>query len=174
LNPLKDAMRVLARPGVSHRFPRFAGAIGAVVCAAVLVAWLFWPSFETNLADPDNRRQVSLGEAVYRQHCASCHGVKLEGQPNWRERKADGRLPAPPHDERGHTWHHSDAQLFGLTKHGLKPPLGPPGYESDMPAFDATLNDEQIWAVIAFIKSRWPSQIRDHQSRIDETMRRAR
>jgi mono/diheme cytochrome c family protein len=43
-----------------------------------------------------------------------------------------------------------------------------------MPAFDATLNDEQIWAVIAFIKSRWPSQIRDHQSRIDETMRRAR
>ena len=39
------------------------------------------------------------GEENYQAHCASCHGVDLEGQPNWRTMKADGSLPAPPHDE---------------------------------------------------------------------------
>jgi hypothetical protein len=48
-------------------------------------------------------------------------GANLEGQPNWKERQANGRLPAPPHDASGHTWHHPDAQLFGITKQGSRP-----------------------------------------------------
>jgi mono/diheme cytochrome c family protein len=109
---------------------------------------------------------------VYRQYCASCHGARLEGQPEWRTRKADGKLPAPPHDETGHTWHHPDVQLFPLTKHGLRPPLAPDGYKSDMPAFDGTLTDEDIWAVLAFIKNSWPPRIRDLQRARDKAARR--
>lgn len=135
------------------------------LAAAIAAAWTFWPSPSTGRADPDDMRQVASGEDVYRQHCASCHGARLEGQADWRIRKPDGRLPAPPHDRTGHTWHHPDEHLFRMTKLGLKPPLAPDGYESDMPAFDESLTDEQIWAVLAFIKSRWPAEIRNRQSR---------
>jgi mono/diheme cytochrome c family protein len=111
--------------------------------------------FEDSRADPGDAGRVALGERVYAQHCASCHGARLEGQPHWRSRLPNGRLPAPPHDATGHTWHHADALLFAITKQGLAPPYAPAGYESDMPAFGRTLSDDEIWAVLAFIKSRW-------------------
>lgn len=28
--------------------------------------------------------RIALGRAVYLANCASCHGTKLEGQPDWR------------------------------------------------------------------------------------------
>lgn len=37
-----------------------------------------------------------------------------------------------------------------------------------MPAFDGTLSDEQIAAVLACIKSTWPADVRERQARIDE------
>ncbi len=102
--------------------------------------------------------KVAQGAKVYAQNCAACHGAKLEGQPNWRRRLPNGRLPAPPHDESGHTWHHTDAVLFAITKNGLVPPYAPKDYESDMPAFAGALSDEEIWAVLAYLKSHWRSQ----------------
>ena len=106
-------------------------------------------------ADPREPALVRLGERVYAQECASCHGAKLEGQPDWRRRLPSGRLPAPPHDESGHTWHHPDLVLFAITKNGLVPPHAPEGYESDMPAYGGKLSDDEIWAVLAYIKSHW-------------------
>jgi S-disulfanyl-L-cysteine oxidoreductase SoxD len=108
-------------------------------------------------AGPGNPAQLALGAKVYAQHCAVCHGAKLQGQPNWRARLPNGRLPAPPHDESGHTWHHTDAVLFAITKNGLVPPYAPKGYESDMPAFGGKLSDGEIRAVLAFIESHWNS-----------------
>jgi mono/diheme cytochrome c family protein len=108
-------------------------------------------------ADPQDPAKVSLGAKVYAQNCAACHGAKLEGQPDWRRRLPNGRLPAPPHDESGHTWHHTDAVLFAITKNGLVPPYAPKNYESDMPGFAGKLSDEEIWAVLAYIKSHWKS-----------------
>lgn len=110
-------------------------------------------------ADPGNAVQVARGQAVYQKHCASCHGAQLEGQPDWRRRLPNGRLPAPPHDDTGHTWHHADDLLFRITKHGLVPPLAPEGYQSDMPGFAPVLPDDEIWAVLAFIKSKWSSRV---------------
>jgi mono/diheme cytochrome c family protein len=109
-------------------------------------------------ADPRDKPTVALGAKVYAQHCAVCHGAKLEGQPNWRSRLPNGRMPAPPHDESGHTWHHTDRVLFGITKNGLVPPYAPKGYESDMPAFAGQLSDAEIWAVLAYIQSHWTSR----------------
>ncbi len=68
-----------------------------------------------------------------------------------------GRMPAPPHDESGHTWHHTGSVLFGITKQGLTPPYAPPGYQSDMPAFAGTLSDDEIRAVLAYIGNHWTS-----------------
>ena len=146
-------------------------AIGLVAVAILAVGWAYLAAEgPAGRADPDDPAQVALGERVYAEHCASCHGARLEGQPNWRQRLPSGRLPAPPHDETGHTWHHPDDLLFGLTKQGTAF-MGMPDYESDMPAFAETLDDDQIWAVLAFIKSAWPPEIRARQKRIDELAR---
>lgn len=119
-------------------------------------------------ANPENAQQVQRGEFIYQRFCSLCHGAKLEGQPNWRKRKPDGKLPAPPHDETGHTWHHSDALLFGITKYGLVPPYAPENYLSDMPAWGSTLKDDDIWAVLTYIKSRWPENTRKFQTKMNQ------
>ena len=106
---------------------------------------------------------LARGRTLYQTHCASCHGKNLKGQPDWQIRRPDGRLPAPPHDRTGHTWHHPDAHLFRMTKHGLVPPLAPAGYESDMPAFGDILSDDEIWSVLDFIKSTWPDRFQRRQ-----------
>jgi mono/diheme cytochrome c family protein len=108
-------------------------------------------------ADARDPAKVALGAKAYAQHCAACHGAKLEGQPDWRRRHPNGRLPAPPHDESGHTWHHPDQMLFGITQKGLVPPYAPKDYESDMPAFGGKLTDDEVWAILAYIKSHWTS-----------------
>ncbi|CAM5791491.1 cytochrome c [Castellaniella caeni] len=113
------------------------------------------------------------GKVIYANTCAACHGAQLQGQPNWRERLANGRLPAPPHDRSGHTWHHPDAVLFDLVKNGLVPGrTAPPGYQSDMPAFGSTLSDEQIVEVLAYIKSTWPSDALRMQKEVTEQQQR--
>ena len=115
------------------------------------------PAGDDARADPRDGGRVARGASIYAQHCATCHGAKLEGQPNWRVRLPNGRMPAPPHDESGHTWHHPDRVLFEITKNGVVPPYAPAGYATDMPAFAATLVDEEIWSVLAYIKSHWIS-----------------
>ena len=134
------------------------GAFGAAVAAA---AFLIRPAPATPAAfiDPGDRAMVARGKAIYDQDCASCHGAKLEGQPDWRQRLPNGRLPAPPHDASGHTWHHPDQVLVDIVKYGLVPgKTAPDGYQSDMPAYGATLNDADIAAVIAYIKGSWPAE----------------
>jgi len=113
-------------------------------------------------ADASNRRLVAEGELLYEQQCAACHGINLEGQPNWRQRNDDGTLPAPPHDATGHTWHHPDQMLFDITKYGTTAFVGE-GYKSTMIGFGDKLEDEEIWAVLSYIKSRWPKKIQDAQ-----------
>jgi mono/diheme cytochrome c family protein len=102
------------------------------------------------------------GRVLYVANCAGCHGVSLEGQPEWMKRLPNGRLPAPPHDEAGHTWHHSDRQLFTIVKSGLAAIA--PGYESDMPVFEGVLSDEQIVEVLHYIRSTWSDRARAYQA----------
>lgn len=136
----------------------------AFLAGSVLFALL---GQEKSAADPDNAEQVAQGKAVYARYCGACHGANLEGQPFWRERLPSGRMPAPPHDASGHTWHHPDEILFGITKFGLVPgKYAPRNYESDMPAFGSQLSDGEIWAVLAYIKSTWPERIRDAQEEL--------
>ena len=141
----------------------------AVVCCAKFAVAIILGGCSADpvmRADPSNSRQVAAGKAVYDRNCSACHGANLEGQPEWRSRLPNGRMPAPPHDDSGHTWHHDDDLLFGITKFGLTPPYGPPAYQSDMPAFGSTLSDQQIWDVLAYIKSRWSPRAREVQSRL--------
>lgn len=113
-------------------------------------------------ADVSNTQLVALGDILYQQHCASCHGAELEGEANWKVRDENGFLPAPPHDETGHTWHHPDEQLFEITKIGTEAFVGR-GYRSNMLGFEEQLDDTEIWAVLAYIKSQWSPRIQRAQ-----------
>lgn len=113
-----------------------------------------------------DNRDLANGQALYVAHCASCHGINLEGQPDWRTPDENGILPAPPHDETGHTWHHDDQLLFDYTKQGGAKALatrGVMGFTSGMPRFDETLTDEAIWDILAYIRSTWPARVQEIQ-----------
>jgi mono/diheme cytochrome c family protein len=141
-----------------------AGLALAAACAAVAYTVLTPPeTVATARADASDARMVESGRRIYADYCASCHGADLEGQPNWRQRKPDGRLPAPPHDASGHTWHHDDQTLFDLTKYGLAAMIGQP-VATDMPVYEGALSDDEIWSVLAFIKAQWPDDIRRRQA----------
>ncbi|MQY42591.1 c-type cytochrome [Epibacterium sp. SM1969] len=114
-----------------------------------------------------DNRDVINGQALYAEHCASCHGAKLEGRPNWRTPDENGILPAPPHDETGHTWHHDNQLLFEYTKLGGEGALaarGVTGFASGMPGFGGMLTDEEIWNILAFVRSTWPEPVQDIQA----------
>ena len=81
---------------------------------------------------------AEAGKATYLTNCQSCHGDR-EGAGN------DG--VAPLHNEQGHTFHHPDAQLKDFILRGK-----PPG---SMPAFGATLTEQQVEAILSLIKTWW-------------------
>ncbi|MEO6660937.1 MAG: cytochrome c [Burkholderiaceae bacterium] len=116
---------------------------------------------------PNDVKVLAAGERVYAQRCASCHGAQLEGQPEWRSRGADGLLPAPPHDASGHTWHHPDELLFRITKFGVAKAANLSDYKSAMPAYEGVLSDEEIVAVLSWIKSRWPMSVREQHNQLN-------
>lgn len=138
--------------------------LGAAVLAGAAAFAFVWGTTapaETVLmpSDPD---VVALGTTIYAENCASCHGANLQGQPNWQSPGPDGRLPAPPHDETGHTWHHDGDTLYRLTKYGTAALIGDPDYASNMPIYEGVLTDDEIIAVLSYIKSTWPQEIREH------------
>jgi mono/diheme cytochrome c family protein len=123
---------------------------------------------------PGMGERIAFGRAVYDAHCAACHGAGLEGQSDWRTPLPSGRLPAPPHDASGHTWHHPDAVLFRIVRDGTAAVVGG-SYESDMPGFGKILDVAEIEAVLVFIRSTWPERERRFQeelTRADEAARR--
>ena len=115
---------------------------------------------------PKNHSVTNLGKLVYAENCASCHGMALEGQANWRQRDPDGYLPAPPHDKTGHTWHHSDSYLFLMTKYGIEKMIGRK-YPNNMPAYKDKLTDEEIIAALSYIKSTWPGRIQRQHDQVN-------
>lgn len=117
-----------------------------------------------------NPEVYALGEQVYAQNCASCHGVNGEGQfPDApMERDDTGRLGAPPHNDAGHTWHHDDDLLYEIVREGG---MGDPAMFYPMPAFAEQLNDEQIEAVIFYIKGFWTQQQREQQQSMTDAVR---
>jgi mono/diheme cytochrome c family protein len=64
-------------------------AIGAVVLVVAISSLAPKPA-DTGLLKPDDVQVTALGRQVYATHCAACHGAKLEGQPDWRQRDAQG------------------------------------------------------------------------------------
>ena len=155
---LKRAPLILAITGLS---------VGAILYVFLSTDWSRQGAPIT--LTPEDATIVAQGESVYSDQCASCHKADLSGEPDWQQRNEEGMLPAPPHDETGHTWHHPDRVLFELTKYGPSAMAGG-DYKSNMPAYEGVLSDDEIVAVLSYIKSQWPEAIRE---RHDATNARA-
>jgi len=106
--------------------------------------------------------EVEIGQKVYLQTCLVCHRPNGAGAPNWTKPDARGNLPPPPHDDSGHTWRHGDADLADIIRNGQRDVFNQTP-ELTMPAFKGQLSDDEIAAVIAYVKSLWTPEHRRFQ-----------
>lgn len=144
-----------------------ASLTGAALLAAGVAVLPGWTEDKTRPSLPyTDTTRIAEGAAVYETYCASCHGINLEGEPNWMDRKDDGYLPAPPHDETGHTWHHDNELLMRIVRDGTEAIVGGT-YKSNMIGFGDVLTDEQIASVLGYIKSTWPAEIQEIHNEIN-------
>jgi len=138
-----------------------------VALLAAIVAFAAGGSFLTrprvHSADANDPAATARGAVLYGQNFAQCHGAHLEGTPGWQLVGADGIVRPPPQNDTGHTWMHSDEELFSFVKYSMTD-IAAPGYVSPMPAFAGRLSDAEIQDTVAFIKSRWPVGVRAYQA----------
>ena len=151
---------------MSRHFQLFGVALVGLAMVAGGIVWSRIP-LERPLSDPSNIDQVELGRAVYGRDCARCHGDDLKGEFGWLKEEHGGDLSddeielllqsvgdaAPAHDGSGMTWRHDDEVLFDIIKDGPAIALSKP--TSRMPGFGERLEDNEIWALVAFMKSNW-------------------
>ena len=100
-----------------------------------------------------NFTQVTRGGKIFKNNCASCHGAQAQGEPDWRQTRADGLNPAPPLNGTGHAWHHPKKMLMQTIKYGT------PGGKGRMQPWKDKLNDQDIEDITAWFISKWPQQI---------------
>lgn len=144
--------------------------VAAIFTATAFLLTTELEQFLINLAgtaDPKSAVQVARGREIYYDHCAYCHGDYLGGQPGWDLTYPEGGRPPTPLDETGPAPLRPDQALHDIIKYGGQR-FSPQGYENDMPGFEHVLDDSEIWAVIAFIKSRWPEAVRQEQQRLGQ------
>ncbi|MFU1476321.1 c-type cytochrome [Roseovarius sp. C7] len=148
-----------------------AGITGLAGLGVVLVLRMMVPqdASATGLLRWQDAAVVARGHALYARDCAGCHGA-LDGRATTDPdaRPPDAPPPdAPPHDARGHTWEHPDYALFQLTKSGEVAELCRTLDRGGMPQFGAAMSDQEIVAVLSYIKSTWPDELRAKQESVN-------
>ncbi len=92
----------------------------------------------------DDPEAIVEGEILFQANCSSCHGSSGEG-----DGPASGGLNPPPQNLGLSQSELSDAHLFWrISEGGLMEP-----FNSLMPAWKGLLNEEQIWQIIAYLRT---------------------
>lgn len=85
-------------------------------------------------------RQLRRGLQHFRDTCEHCHGAPGVEPADW----AHGLRPTPPDlAKKAPEW--TDQQIFWIVQHGIK--------MTGMPAFGSQHSDEELWSIVAFVKS---------------------
>ena len=106
------------------------------------------PDTTSRTAPSSPEGQVS-GSALYSQQCASCHGTSGEGLARAFPPLAQSQ------------WVTGDKQrLIRVLLHGLAGKVEVAGqrYNGVMPAFGARLSDEEVAAVLSYVRSSWGNE----------------
>ena len=140
---------------------------------ALILGGALWFSFArgsgASIAPPRGEPGVAVsaqerrGEVLYNVNCVTCHGGPTGGT----------MMDYPPrHNANGHTWHHPDCELKQIVRDGsdamtdmMREMMAPPNAPS-MQAFKDRLSDDEIDAVLAYIKTMWTPNERAVQAEI--------
>jgi mono/diheme cytochrome c family protein len=112
-----------------------------------------------------SQQQADSGSIIFANHCAECHGKNAEATSNWKTPNADGQYPPPPLNGSAHAWHHPLSVLNTII---LK---GGGAYGGQMPAFEKTLSQEQIYSAIASFQQYWPDELYEGWLSMDKASR---
>ncbi len=151
-----------ARPA-STRVPRLALSVAAAglafaAGAGLVSAAIAWTPTRSS------PQALARGARLYAAECASCHGSALEGLA--APSPPDVAAPRPPPlGAGGHAWQHSDAELRAIVARGIGAALPPA--PPNMPAFAQRLGSDEIDAVLAYVKSRWPAGLSAYQATLN-------
>lgn len=107
----------------------------------------------TNARPKKDFARFMQGGKLYRKNCAQCHGDRAQGDPNWRQANAKGKLPPPPLNGTGHTWHHPKEALAKTIRDGTLRIGG------SMPPWRNSMSDKEINLVIEWFQSHWSDEI---------------
>ncbi len=106
-----------------------------------------WISYEGS--DKFTPERLARGEQLFEGTCAACHGAKGVGEaPGNPEARDEFGFKAPALNDDMHAWHHSDAALKATISQGS--PRNP-----RMVAFSERMPEEDIEAIIVYLKSLW-------------------
>ena len=114
--------------------------LGAYLALSVTFVKTYPTTFSTN-PEPYTVENIQLGDAVYRAHCAECHGIAGKGDGPWaiEERGSIPDLTAAHMDV------HTDGEVFWWLTNGI-PSL-------DKPPMSEELSESQRWIAINYIRS---------------------
>lgn len=89
----------------------------------------------------------------------ACHGGETGG---------DIADVPPRHNAEGHTWHHPDCLLIEIVQEGTSWRPGLPDDAPTMPPFPDELSDQDIHAILAYIKTWWTQEQLEFQQQVIE------
>ena len=168
--PIVDHLLVTEGVPLRFLFPllTFALALLVVACNAepprrsLLAVSLAAPN--TQPTADRNDPVIAEGRAQYDLVCAHCHGYNLEGQlvETLADTRALGMNTVPAPGPSGHFWQHPDQLLIRVIQEGIQNPLD----QFPMAAFGADLTEDQIRAILAYIKTSWTDEQRDYQAQL--------
>jgi mono/diheme cytochrome c family protein len=91
-----------------------------------------------------DRKAITKGEVIYEANCASCHGLAGKG-----DGPAGAALEPKPADLVTKQSERGDGYLYWrISEGGMMEP-----FESMMPAWRGLLREEQIWQVVAYLRT---------------------
>lgn len=100
---------------------------------------------------------IARGESLFSRNCASCHGNKAVGESPRNAKggaKPGGGYWAPALNGTAHAWHHPPDGLFRIIEQGS------PAADSSMVGWGGRMSGEEIHAVLAYLQSLWPEELR--------------
>ncbi len=134
-------------------FIHIATHVLVLLSAALLFASCGGPSRQPEAVPPNSL--IDRGATLYQANCLVCHGGATGGKL---------RDIPPPHNANGHTWDHADQQLTGMILNGITFSLE----KQKMPAFKDKLTEEDVKAILAYIKTWWTEEQRSWQRKVTE------
>lgn len=109
---------------------------------------------------PFSAESIARGAAVFQRRCAECHGPGAQGHPDWRPKRDDKLVVAPPLNGSGPAARRKKAELKKIITEGISL-----GGIPVMPRWNGRLNEGDIDDVITWFQALWPPEVYERWSK---------